>query len=73
MPEAVVRFGPLEESQSAYTLRDGSELDVLDEKDGWLQVLDDTRRAGWVRKEQVLELKPETSARSSAPPKPARG
>ncbi len=58
VPEAVVRYGPLEESQSAFTLRDGFELDVLDEKDGWLQILDDTRRAGWVRKEQVRVLAP---------------
>lgn len=58
VPEAVVRYGPLEESQSAFTLRDGFELDVLDEKDGWLQILDDTRRAGWVRKEHVLLISP---------------
>ena len=73
VPEAVVRFGPLEESQSAYTLRDGSELEVLDEKDGWLQVLDDTRRAGWVRREQVLEIKPEAWSRGSATQKSTRG
>ena len=58
VPEAVVRYGPLEESQSAFTLRDGFELAVLDEKDGWLQILDDTRRAGWVRKEQVRVIGP---------------
>jgi tetratricopeptide (TPR) repeat protein len=52
--EAVVRFGPLEESASAYTLRDGSEVAVLDEKEAWLQVADETHRAGWVRKDQVL-------------------
>ena len=62
VPEAVVRYGPLEESQSAYTLRDGFELEVLDEKDGWLQILDDTRRAGWVRKEQVLVIGPAPTA-----------
>ena len=62
VPEAVVRYGPLEESQSAFTLRDGFELDVLDEKDGWLQILDDTRRAGWVRKEQVRVIGPAPTA-----------
>ena len=58
VPEAVVRFGPLEESASAFTLRDGYELAVLDEKDGWLQITDPANRPGWLRKEQVLLLTP---------------
>lgn len=48
VPEAVVRFGPLEESQSAFTARDGTELQVLDAKSGWLQVGDAQGRLGWV-------------------------
>jgi hypothetical protein len=28
-------------------------LDVLDEKDGWLQVLDPSSREGWLREDQV--------------------
>ena len=32
----------------------GSEVAVLDEKEAWLQVADETHRAGWVRKDQVL-------------------
>jgi len=61
---AVVRYGPLEESQVFYQLRDGSEVRVLDEKDlavgdkkqSWLQVQDATRRIGWVQRDQVLLL-----------------
>ncbi len=48
VPEAVVRFGPLEESQSAFTARDGTELQVLDTKSDWLQVGDAQGRLGWV-------------------------
>jgi tetratricopeptide (TPR) repeat protein len=36
-PEAVVRQGPLDESQTAFTVHDGAELQVTDRKDEWLQ------------------------------------
>jgi tetratricopeptide (TPR) repeat protein len=63
---AVVRYGPLEESHVYYQLRDGSEVNVLDEKEltlgqkkqAWLQVQeqDGTRRIGWVQRDQVILL-----------------
>jgi tetratricopeptide (TPR) repeat protein len=52
--EAVVRQGPLDESQTAFTVHDGAELQVLDRKDDWLQVTTDPRRIGWVRRDQVI-------------------
>jgi len=52
--EAVVRYGPLAESKSYFTLRDGAEVTVLDSKDGWVQVMDASQRFGWLRKDQVL-------------------
>ena len=52
--EATVRTSPLEESQPAFTVRDGAELRVLDQKDEWLQVTVDSGRIGWVRKDQVV-------------------
>jgi tetratricopeptide (TPR) repeat protein len=52
--EAVVRQGPLDESQTAFTLHDGAEIQVLDRKDDWLQVTTDPRRIGWVHRDQVL-------------------
>ena len=52
--EAVARQGPLDESQTAFVLHDGAELEVLDQKDNWLQVSTDPRRIGWVRRDQVL-------------------
>ena len=54
--EVDVRNGPLDESQSAYKVRDGIELKVLDRKDNWLQVLDPAQRLGWLREDQVLPL-----------------
>jgi tetratricopeptide (TPR) repeat protein len=61
VPNAVVRRGPLEESQVFYQLRDGSEVTVLDEKrasdkESWLQVRDESRRVGWLKRDQVLTL-----------------
>ncbi len=60
--DAVVRYGPLEESQSAYTARDGLELAVLDEKNGWLQVADHNKRLGWLEAKQLVVLPSELSA-----------
>lgn len=56
--EAVVRQGPLDESQTAFTVHDGAELQVLDRKDDWLQVTTDPRRIGWVRRDQVILTPP---------------
>lgn len=47
-PEAVVRFGPLDESQSAFTLPNGAEVRVVDRKNDWCQVRDGAGRRGWV-------------------------
>lgn len=54
--EAVVRYGPFQESQSFYTVRDGVELRVLDHKDSWLQVSDRTQRIGWVQSKDLQVL-----------------
>jgi len=57
-PEAAVRYGPLEESQSFYTLRDGAEVAVIGRKASWLQVKDASQRVGWVQSKQVGLLPP---------------
>jgi uncharacterized protein YgiM (DUF1202 family) len=51
--EAVVRRGPFDESQSAFTVRDGAELLVVDRKDNWLQVADSAHHTGWIRTNQL--------------------
>ena len=55
--EAVVRRGPFDESQSAFTLRDGAELTVLDRKDNWLQVADTANRTGWISENQIAVMR----------------
>lgn len=52
--EADVRNGPLDESAGVYKVRDGVELQVLDQKDNWLQVEDPAMRVGWLRQDQAL-------------------
>ena len=54
--EAVVRFGPLDESQTAFMLPDGTEVTVLDTKDNWLQVRERAKRVGWLKRDQVIVL-----------------
>ena len=58
---AVVRFGPLDESNVAFQLRDGSEITVTDQKgvgpdnarQVWYQIRDATGRHGWLKSNQV--------------------
>lgn len=52
--DAVVRYGPLAESPAAFTVHDGAELRILDQKDDWLQVSAGPRKAGWLRRDQTL-------------------
>lgn len=52
--EVVAHQAPLDESPNAFNLHDGAELEVLDEKDQWLQVRADVRRTGWVRRDSIL-------------------
>jgi tetratricopeptide (TPR) repeat protein len=52
--EAPVRYGPLAESPTAFTVHDGAELRVLDQKDEWLQASAGPGRIGWLRRDQVL-------------------
>jgi hypothetical protein len=54
--EAVVRYGPLDDSQSHFSLRDGAEVVITDKKDGWWQVRDGQGRTGWVKGEAVVRL-----------------
>ena len=51
--EAVVRRGPMDESQSAFTAHDGAELLVLAQDGDWLQVSDAAKRVGWVPHKDV--------------------
>jgi hypothetical protein len=57
VPEAVVRRGPMVESQSAFTAHDGAELSVLGRDGDWLQVNSASHQIGWLPQEDV-ELMP---------------
>ena len=52
--DTAVRYGPLAESPTAFTVHDGAELRVLDQKDEWLQVSAGPNRVGWLRRDQTL-------------------
>jgi len=56
VPEAVVRPGPFDESPSAFTLRDGAEVTVLDQKESWLQIADASQRTGWLPGKNVMTI-----------------
>jgi tetratricopeptide (TPR) repeat protein len=54
--EAEIRNGPLDEAPPNFKVRDGIELTVLDQKEGWLEVMDAAQRTGWLRRDQILTL-----------------
>jgi tetratricopeptide (TPR) repeat protein len=65
--EVTARFGPLDESQAAFQLRDGAEIIVCDAKGGWLQVRDAEKRMGWMRRDEAVVLPSIFSTRAATP------
>ena len=53
LPEAVIRRGPYEESQSYFTATDGTEFVVLEERGDWVEVMDGSQRIGWVPRKEL--------------------
>jgi tetratricopeptide (TPR) repeat protein len=59
--EAVVRYGPLEDSRVHFQLRSGAEVEIVGRKENgsaeaWLQVRDGSNRIGWLKRNQVVIL-----------------
>jgi tetratricopeptide (TPR) repeat protein len=54
---SAVRFGPLEESQVSFNVRDGIELKALGQKDKWTQVVDPANRTGWIPTADITTLR----------------
>jgi len=52
-PEAIIRNGPFDESPDSFPAKDGSELQVLDQKNDWFQVTDGHGRIGWLKQDSV--------------------
>jgi tetratricopeptide (TPR) repeat protein len=56
--DAVVHASPFEGSPNAFTLHDGAEVRILDERkdqnEEWFKVSTDPRRVGWLRRDQLL-------------------
>jgi tetratricopeptide (TPR) repeat protein len=51
--QGLVHLGPLQESQAAFNVADGTELRVEARRDEWLQVSDRSNRTGWIDSSQV--------------------
>lgn len=52
-PDATTRSGPFSDAQNAFAVHDGAELAVLDQRNGWVQVSDNSGRSGWIQDGQV--------------------
>ncbi len=57
LPEAVIRHGPFDESKSYFTVPDGAELAFVESRGDWVEVMDGSRRLGWVPRREVAILK----------------
>ncbi|HTR41463.1 MAG TPA: SH3 domain-containing protein [Pseudomonadales bacterium] len=55
-PDAVTRSGPFSDAQNAFAVHDGAELAVLDRRNNWVQVADNSGRSGWIQDGQVEVL-----------------
>ncbi len=55
-PDAVTRSGPFDDAQNVFAVHDGTELAVLDQRNGWVQVSDGNGRTGWMQAKQVEVL-----------------
>jgi tetratricopeptide (TPR) repeat protein len=63
-PEASVLRGPIEESETVFTVHDGAELRVLDVRNEWGQVTAGQGRSGWIKLAQVqTNARPKASGR----------
>jgi len=47
------RSGPFDDAQSAFTARDGAEMSVVSQREGWVQVADGAGKIGWLPAKQV--------------------
>lgn len=50
------RFGPIEESAMAFTLRDGMEIEVLGVFNGWCLVRESGQREGWLPADSIQPI-----------------
>jgi len=56
--QSAVRFGPLEDSQTAFQLNEGVEVQVTEATAEWLQIRDERDRAGWTRRRDITLVLP---------------
>ena len=54
--DATARSGPFDEAQNVFPVRDGAELKVMSQHDGWVQVGNNTGKIGWLSQKQVTVL-----------------
>jgi tetratricopeptide (TPR) repeat protein len=59
--KATIHLGPLTESQPSFTAADGSELQLLAQREDWLQVRDRLNRSGWIARTNALLFPPRPS------------
>jgi tetratricopeptide (TPR) repeat protein len=56
--QSAVRYGPLEESQTAFSLNDGAEFVITDNSSNWFQVRLADGRSGWLKSSDVTFVTP---------------
>lgn len=54
--EVTARSGPFDDAQTAFVVKDGAELSILDRHDDWVQVQSNAGKTGWLSRKQVAVL-----------------
>lgn len=50
---ANVRSGPFDDAQNVFAVHDGTELSILDQRAGWVQVADTAGKSGWLPTKEI--------------------
>jgi len=56
--ESVARRGPMSESPSVFSMRDGAEVTVIASNNDWVQITDSSARTGWVPTKDLAQITP---------------
>jgi uncharacterized protein YgiM (DUF1202 family) len=55
-PKVSAHSSPFDGSDKTFNLQDGAEMQILDEKEDWIQATTDAKRTGWIQKRDVEML-----------------
>lgn len=62
MEKIAARFGPVQEAEESFTVEPGDYLSLIDERSGWVRVVDSRNRKGWIETDYFHFISPPNKA-----------